>query len=58
MNNTNQSRFWSDLAGHWRTVAKNDLPETDNAVIEVEPDGIDELDDELDEILGDLDIDI
>lgn len=58
MSSTKQNRFWIDLAKRWRTVSKNDLPETDTVIIEVDPDDMDELDEELDEFLGDLDIEI
>lgn len=58
MSHTNQSRFWSNIAERWRVLSKDDLPETDNSLIEVGPDDLDDMDDEIDEILGDLGIEI
>lgn len=58
MNSMKQNRFWIDIAARWRTVSQDDLPETDSSIIEIDPDDMDDLDEELDEILGDLDIEI
>lgn len=58
MNHMNQSRFWNNLAERWRVESKSDLPETDTSIIEVDPDDFDDLDGEIGEILGNLDIEI